>query len=447
MIGSHCCWFVALVLTQAAPATPARLLEMHGVDASQLNRLVDGQPLGGADEETLIRILDRTPRFPKEKLEAWGDENAVKLEALADAPDEHRTRVMRLRGRATAVQRIELLPEVAARLDFPSYYRVSLQLSDGWTGLVCTRTIPAAWPRDGSIDQPAGATGIFLKTAEEVEGRPRLVFVADRVAWFPEQVQPALGITSGHVYLAEQGFDVGLLDQARAQNNKPLSLADRECFYALLAAVKRADEDPFEQLATQRIDVIEVLKSPEQQHGKLMTLRGVARRAIKVRVDDPDVQARFGLDHYYQIDLFVELDKQVIKFSKEGAEDAPVFENSFPVTVCTLALPPNLPEGELLRENVLVHAAFFKLWTYSSDYVQSFDQRMQQVSPMMIGTAPELIEVTSFNPGFGMALAILVVVSLVGLWWGVRRHGPRPTHLPHDQGPPPDFSQIKPKDS
>jgi hypothetical protein len=313
---------------------------------------------------------------------------------------------------------------MASRLEFHEYFRVTVKLpqSGGVPALVCTRSVPQAWLSGLPLDEPATAFAMFLKIGSRTNGASQLIFVADRVAWFPERESEPLNVSTGTVSLAKLGFDVGLLDEVRQENNKALTLVDRECFYQLLAAVRKADRAAFIDQSQRAFEIAPVLKESTRHHGELVVLEGIARRAMKVRVDDPDIKERFGLDHYYQIDVFIDLKKQVIKLGNgEPGKKLPVFENSYPVTVCVPSLPQELAPSETLRENVRVHAVFLKLWTYSSEYVASFDKNLLQASPLLIGIEPRIVQPEPFDFGIGYLLAAVTGVSLIAIWWSVRR--------------------------
>ena len=55
---------------------------------------------------------------------------------------------------------------------------------------------------------------------------------------------------------------------------------------------------------------------------------------MKVPVSDRDVRRRFGIDHYYEIDLFVPLGDKTLRFGKDAkGEENPVYANTFPATL------------------------------------------------------------------------------------------------------------------
>ncbi len=406
-------------------AGPRDLLNVYGIDESQLRMFSDGQPLGADDEETLVRILFRLPQFSLELLNRWAPPQ-IDRPALVAAPGEHRGDALRVAGRAKGVERVELLPEVAARFDFDHYYVVTLEAA-GEAGrvLVCTRAVPQAWPVGKAIDERAAALGMFVKVGPRTGAHEDLVMAAPRVAWMPEQPQPAAGVYDELVLLADLGMDVGLFDDVRTRHRKRMGVEDRECFYQLLAAIGRADPQQLNARARRDVPFGPLLQQPEQQQGRLLMIEGTVRRVTKVLVGERDIQQRLGIDHYYQIDLFVPLGNQKVRLG-EASEDkeAPTFEDVYPVVVCALRLPPELPEAADLHEDVRIAAVYFKLWPYRSEYVSSFDTHQLQISPMLIGLEPEVrTRELPANPWFGLAAGLGFLVVLGVLWWGLWRSG------------------------
>ena len=269
---------------------------------------------------------------------------------------------------------------------------------------------PASWTN------AAAAYGLFLKTGGEESGAAELVFAAERVAWLPEQPNPSLGVTPDLVYLAGLGMDMGLLDTVRKTNRKPITGDDRECFYQLLAAAGRAvPADMFGRALTPP-DVTPLLTESENQHGRLFSLLGTARRVQRIAIDEPDIRERFGIDHYYQMDIFVSLGNTEIRFEHKGSKkESPVFRNSYPVTCCVLELPAGLPARDDIAVPVRFAGVYFKLWAYKSDYVASFDERQRQVSPLFIATMPRVVKfddsasnIVGWIGGIGCVLLVLI---------------------------------------
>jgi len=400
---------------------PIELLELYGIAESQLKMLTDGQPLGAEDEETLVRMLYQMPRFPLDALQRW---SAPRLDvaSLVAAPAEHRGDAFVLTGRAKQLRRVTLAPEIAQRFEFSDYYLVTIESEDPPCRLeVCTRAIPQLW-RPGPLDEPVSAQALFFKTSESGEV-PSLVFVSPRVAWHPDRVDEARFVSADQLVLAGLGMDIGLFDALRERNRKGIESGDSECFYQLLAAVGRAAPGQLDQAAQHDPPFGPLLQAPRANQGKIFSLRGTARRVTKILIGETNLRDRFGFDHYYQIDIFVSLGNQVVRLGDPAATgDVPTFENNYPITVCARQLPPGLSEGDDLRQEVRVAAVYFKLWSYRSEYISSFDDRQLQIGPMLIGNDLELIEVKpTRNPWVGVIAGVLFVVILGVTWFGVWR--------------------------
>ena len=55
----------------APPSSPREMLELFDIGESQLRSLFDGEPLGEADEEILVKLLFRFPRMGEENIDRW----------------------------------------------------------------------------------------------------------------------------------------------------------------------------------------------------------------------------------------------------------------------------------------------------------------------------------------------------------------------------------------
>lgn len=402
---------------------PVELLELYGIAESQLKMLADGQPLGAEDEETLVRMLYQMPRFPLDALQRWAAPR-LDVAVLSGAPADHRGDAVKLAGRAKQLRHVKLAPEIVERFEFADYYIVTIESSDPPCRLeVCTRAIPQAW-RPGPLDEPVSAQALFLKTSS-TDADPALVFVTPRVAWHPDRVDEANFISADLLELAKLGMDIGLFDAIRGRNRKGIESVDSECFYQLLAAVGRAAPGELAGLARRDPPFGPLLQSPRSNQGKLFSLHGTARRVTRILVGERDLQERFGFDHYYQIDIFVPLGNQVVRLGDPGeSEEVPTFSNEYPITVCARQLPPGMREGDDIRQEVRVAAVYFKLWSYRSEYISSFDNRQLQIGPMLIGRDLELIEFQSArSPWVGIIAGVVFLVVLAITWLGLWRTG------------------------
>ncbi len=408
------------------------MLDLFSVDRSQIDQLVDGRPLASDEEETLLKVLYRIPYFGADKMVAWCKTDG-KWSDLIDAPELYRLDAFHVRGRAVGMQRVELPAETASRFDFSHYYRVQFRMDDAsYPVLICGREIPDAWIGRDRLDERASAYGLFLKVGETDNGVPELVFGADRVAWMPDSVQPDAGITVDHVLLGDLGMDVGLLDEVRETNRRELKGADRECFYQMLAATGRGEAGDLYRHARRPFDVEAALTRPEAQQGRLFWIQGTARRVQRIVVSEDDIRERFGIEHYYQIDIFVPLgDEEVRLGSGDSDEAVPVFRNSYPVTCCVLDLPAGLPVGDDVSVSIQTVGFYFKLWAYRSEYVSSFDSKQRQISPMFVAATPRQVETQhGADPVWSWILGgafLIAVLCLATSAWFFRR-GDRQFH-------------------
>lgn len=413
------------------PASSARALLIN-VDDSELNRFSDRQPLDAGDEETLMHILYRLPAFPLEQFERLKQgQKGVAWQELVDQPDRFRVEMFHVTGRAKLVVKVPLVPEIASRLEFEHYFRVTMELADApFSAVICSRKVPEAWPLDQPLDEPVVIDGLFLKVGDLSGPQPQLVFAADRVAWIPDRAEPALQIGPPQVLLAGLGFDVSLLDDVRKTNGLGITAADRECFYRMLAAVGQTQPETLRAAAPGEFAVVDLLKEPKTRHGQLGMVNGVARRVTKILVSDPDIQQRFAIDHYFQIDVFVSLGDQVLHVSQVKSDaksdaEGPVYANNFPVTVCVRRLPKGLTESANSHDVVRIPAFFFKLWSYQSEYVSGFDKSLKQRSPMFIGLEPVVVpQPPRSNPIGNIVMAVMVAMMLgllISFWRSYRR--------------------------
>ena len=124
----------------------------------------------------------------------------------------------------------------------------------------------------------------------------------------------------------------------------------------------RTEDRPRQQLAREvqaraakgLFSVAPLFNEPANQVGELVLLEGTVRRVTRVDVGKTsdgaasDVARRFGIDHYYELDLFTD-DSQ-----------------NNPIVVCVRELPPGFPVGDGLHEPVRVAGLFFKSWSFES---------------------------------------------------------------------------------
>jgi len=391
-----------------------RSLEIDGI-----NYLVDGRPIldeeATFDEsEALLAVLYHVNRRPLMRIDEWARDELDLAEIEAD-PTAVRGEFFSLSGRLTRIEVRRPVDVMAQRLELERYYRCTIQLDDGRPVVVFAWTVPEVWQAGGEFDERVAAKGLFLKLGapDEETGREAPIFVAPRIAWYPPTV------------LGELGMDVGLFDDVL--DRKGLLEKDRECFYQLLAAAGRTEPGQLLREAKQRFrDAPADLKRPDGQgfsvvplfneaagqRGRLVVLTGMARSVVKIRVDDEDIRARFGIDHYYNVFLTTD-DSQV-----------------YPLVFCVRELPEGMPPisdpGE--AERVQVAGFFMKTWAYPVEVPDDETGELVdrgQLAPLLIGRDMVWLQdkPSQTNVMAGAIAGGLFVLALLGVWIALWQYG------------------------
>jgi hypothetical protein len=190
------------------------------------------------------------------------------------------------------------------------------------------------------------------------------------------------------VLLGQLGLDIDRLTEL--VHRSKMTGEDRECFYQALTAVRLAEPDQLARLGRTDFEIGRLIRTPELAGGELYTLHGLARRAIEIRVEDRDIQTRFGIDHYYEIEVFLPLERQVRFVDPDEPKDqeGKLFTD-YPFVVCVPELPTGMEMGDDIRVPVTFSAFFLKLWAYETEFMsggraRTAKPRLQQ-SPMFVG--------------------------------------------------------------
>lgn len=357
-------------MSHPCPAAGPELLQRFGID---LKPLADGRPLTADETAVLMRVLYRwggvrapgAEPYELNTLSPLDAEKAARRDAarldFAKPSDGWRGDFFALRGRVVSVEPVRATREQAERFDIPEYYRCRLMLAADRPAVVYAREVPHAWRPGARPDQPGGALGVYLKT---VPGDGPLL-VARRIAWYPDTP------------LGRLGMDAGLLDDVH--DRRALGRGEQEAFYQMLAAVRRAPPGELMRLADAQLkaagqtssSVVPLFNAPQTVRGQLVGLTGTARRAIKIFIDDPEIVARLGVGHYYEIGLFT-----------GDSQDNPL-------VICAPELPPGMPPGEDFRylEEIRVAGFFLKVWAYRSAR-QEQGKPVAQLAPLVIAQTP-----------------------------------------------------------
>ena len=430
-------------------ASPREFLEKYGFGESQWAGFFSGQPLSAAEEESLVLILSLYPRFGQEQVEAWAVRD-VSWDQLAAAGADHRAKILPLTGRVKRVAKIDLPAEVAARCDFDHYYQVRMQIFDApYVAVVYCAEIPTSWKLDADLDEPASGYPLFLKVGDAADDPLPLLFATQRLAWHPDRPQANLQIDQAHVALAKLGVDIGRFQDVGKTEGAGILASEREPFYQILAAL--GDNQAAAVLKPQRpaMDVSQLLQNPQTYQAHVLPVRGLARRVARIDVDDVDIRQRFHIDHYYEVDLTVPLEKKIsLRADPKKKEGAVLYENSFPATICVRELPAGLSVGDNLRQSVEADAVFFKIWHYHSTFTAP--AQLSQPAPLFLAQQVRLVKeelpsrwVSDVLVGSAMVLAIATFVG-IALWYRLSdRSQGRASALDDAKPPQPDFSNLR----
>jgi hypothetical protein len=215
--------------------------------------------------------------------------------------------------------------------------------------------------------------------------------------------------------LGRLGMDFGLFDTVEQQ--RPITNQDRECFYQMLAAAGRMESDEAIVAADPAARLGPLTRNPQAHAGEPFTFQGVARRAIKIQISDPDEVARLGFDHYFELVVFVDLNG-ILELAGQQVR-------SYPVIYCVHALPSGMPIGAEISEAVRASGFMFKKWPYTTAMTEEKSPDLRMTSPLLIGKAvvwdrrdeaPTLV-----GPVAGAILGALILGVGLLAWWFSRR--------------------------
>ena len=392
--------------TQSLPG----FLAAFELDRAARSFLEEPLPWDDAKSALALRVLARLHLAPAERLVAWEREALAiggEVTALGD-------RLVRVDGRA-----VRVAPAADAVAGGATAARlVRLLTADGRAVDVLATAVPEAWPRGRAIDEPAEVVGLPLAVGTgptpAVAGEPwpspppDLLLAGGRVAWHPATA------------LGRMGMDYGLFDTV--VDGRPLTAADGDAFYALLAAVRRGGT-PTE--ATPPVtDLIDPAALWFTHHrGDPVRITGVCRRATRIEIDDPLRRAQAGTDHYWEVFVFV--DTPLLQIYGRMHE-------TYPVVGCVRELPAGMPTGPTINERVDVAGFGFKRYAYPLPPTAAAGGAPRRLEvPLIVGARAIWRPAVPRGPATPPTAAIPAVVvpvaaALAALAWWVWNPGRRP---------------------
>lgn len=223
-------------------------------------------------------------------------------------------------------------------------------------------------------------------------------------SWLESTRDPQTGLLSRGVRPEEGPGYFAILNHARQVPLPQLKAAAAKFQNERRAVLKN---DPQFQYYFQKRDsefptFVDLHQHPETYHGRLVTLRGHARRVLSY----PAGENAFGLQQLHEAWLYV-----------DDAQQNPV------IVVCT-ELPPGLPTGtDILIDHVSATGYFFKRFGYEDRAGNS------RFAPLILAQQLEWSSrergppVVSNSTWFGIIVA--VAIGIAGIWWTSMRSARR----------------------
>ena len=394
------------------------LFEHLGITSDDWNTLDDDSPILDNDETLIMKLLFHSPRIDLIDIERWAAEQ-VEFDEVLDSPMAYRAKTIRLWGYVRSIERVNVPQDQRQRFQFDHYFRIHFQV-DGQLepAIVFCRQIPKRWAI-GTVKHAGGfrsaINAFFLKVANMAD-KSVPIFVAHRAAWYPQAVNVDLGIHADHRTLGVLEMDVSLFDEVKHQQK--ISHHDRECFYQLLSSVGRLQSVNLEDIARKEFDIVKLLGAPATQVGLAFQVTGTARRAVRILVNDSDIRQRFGIEHYFEIEVFVSLPQHLKLVDDETGQSETYVD--YPFVFCVRSLPVGLQEGSAINYPVEISGFFMKLWAFRNERLKRLengngeDSSARQTAPLFIGLPPSVIT-RQDAPGRNETAGLWVGISFVAL--------------------------------
>jgi len=415
----------------ADPATAATsfgdYLAIWNIDRGSRRVLEEPSVWNPAKQEVTLRVLARLARVPVNRAVEW---NADAVD-IGDLPASSRVqdRLVKVGGRATFVATLPLPVEEAEVAGRRQLELVRVVTDNGMAVDVLADHLPKAWPRSIQIDEAVVVIGLPLSESAgpalpsagggQPPAAPALLMAAAGVGWFPPTP------------LGSLGMDYGLFDSVR--DGQKLGAGDTEAFYAMLEAVGRTTPAEMASAAGPPGDVVPLI-NPESDwfaghRGEPFTVSGVARRATRIEVDDPQRRRQLGIDHYWELFVFV----PTPLIDVQGR-----LQETYPIVCCVRTLPEGMPTGQQIGERVRVSGFAFKRYGYPLPAVKisasegDKEQRgTRQETALLIGkeaawqpASSATKEVDALGWGF-LSIAALIGLAIALAAWSSARDSRR----------------------
>ena len=380
----------AIVLTaasgfSASPARSADVLDaLPGFDRDRVRTILT-EPNAERRAAELSRLLYRVRRVPEN---VW-TEAAATPSGPSDAPEPD---VDASGSAPTAGQPVRIVGVVddvgISAVPMPLVEYVEFDRIRRFA--VAGRTVYAIADFDIVIGDRVDAVGVSLGRGKVAAGRVRV---------FPNDPDPDAAA------LATVGIDAGVRAAIRRAGRGPLTAADSDAFFRLLAVAHRVPPSDASPIEPHRLLVDE-----SRQVGRRLKIDGEIVRVTRIDLSDNRRREQLGTDHYFQSDLMASLgDREVILRPPAGVDGEPAtYRGRYPVSVVSLRPPPGVPPDLVSRDvrvPVRVAGIYYRLWSYASDLTR--ETGGDAIAPLVI--ASDFQDLTP-PPGDGLR------VNRIGRW-------------------------------
>lgn len=391
---------------EADPESLRRYLEAFALDREAREVLDRPGPWDDDRLEVAVRTLARLALAPPALADVWR-RDAIGEEEIGTPP---RDRLARVVGRARFVAPVRppvplaLPPESPDREPRSDVDMVRIVTDAGSTVDLLTPSAPRAWPRWAEIDEPASAWGLPLAAGDGPrpagpagerwpDAAPARVLAAPRVAW------QAPGLAG------EAGMDAGLFD--RVADGRRLTADDADAFFALLSAAGAAGEGRIAAAAGPPRSIIPLIDPSERwferHRGDAVAIQGTALRATRIEIDDPVRRRQTGLDHYWEVFVFV---------PTPPIEVAGRIQDRYPVVCCLRGLPAGMPTGPSIGEQLRVAGFAFKSYAYPLP--RGDGPAVRREAPLLVGGDVEWLRPAPAGGGGTLGAVLAGLATLVG---------------------------------
>jgi len=357
------------------PEEIPELLDLLGLDAKTLASLSPA-----LDDMEQVRAalvaLDSFLRIPPNKAADWARQSRVNGDAARGSLGELVGNFLYVSGVVVEAKVIPIPPDVGKGFTNPRLARCLMKVSNFDESVtLLSQDVPRAWLNDSSLAQPASAIALVAGTTEHP------VLICRRVAW-----HPAKGV-------GRLGMDLGLFDLVT--DHTSLTVKEREYFYELMSTIKLADPATLDALATKDAKITPLFNEPANSRGKIVTLSGHVARMVPVHVDEADVRNRFGIDHYWEIELIT-----------------PDSQRN-PLVFCVPVLPKELPQENYKGLSLRITGVFLKSWAFTPGGDSKSGERVRRLAPLLIGGVPRLLPTPSAIKADRGLIAIIAITTIV----------------------------------